>query len=598
MPAVIRREGPMRRRRAAQAGMAFLVVAMLLGAFVRTLAVTDSQVRDDAGAAIEALRDGDLVAVDGQLAAHLGQPDFAYAFTSQATPRALGDALATVAGADSPLKAGGDDSHAYDLFLARLAGTLALATHGTGDRALPTSWTDDFIGAMTTPENTLGDNGEAEGPEGIRAAQDMANKQNLLLLLSRGSWSTGFLQTATKTIWDVDHAKGDDAWATTVRDANYAPAPNGTYLTDGVLALAAALTANPAASKWAFTDFQPGSEKVDGSDLALGTFTHFLMFEHRFPEASDGGNVGMTATLTALSSAIDAADGADGGQPAAQAASDVGPIHDAVVLQALARDVADGSGCSFNPLSYVKCVQSVAEAAWQRVQHWGHLVLDVLSLATFAPPPFVVIGVAAAATSATWYAIDGDYGLAGLSLAAAVPGLAFVKIAEGAKAGAAAEKAASEADEVARTAEKIRGGAEAAVRRELAEAGATRVETSPRLFGLEREAQDMVVREFPAGRAEETFNPPGCFLKCTERRRVDVWDPESRTAIEVKIGVRNGAQAIDEVEKDAALLRDAGADVKAVEWRFYPDATGNVGPSDQVRELLLQHKIPYVMYVP
>ena len=57
---------------------------------------------------------------------------------------------------------------------------------------------------------------------------------------------------------------------------------------------------------------------------------------------------------------------------------------------------------------------------------------------------------------ATWYAIDGDYVAAGLSLAAAVPGLAFGKIAKGVKAGAAAEKAAADAGKVAKVANEIR----------------------------------------------------------------------------------------------------------------------------------------------
>lgn len=449
---------------AASAGLVLLLVAGLVVALTLTPIKSDpfSEARADAAAAIQALDDGDLVAVDKQLAANVGNLDFAYFFTSKVTPRSLGDALATVAGGEkgAPFKAG-VDTPAYELSLTDLAGTVALATHGTGDRALPTSWTDDFIKATTTPETLYGETGSSSDEAAKqRADEDVANKQNLLLLLSRGYWSTGFLKAVTAAYWDFDHEKGDNAWpGTTLDDSKYAPAPNGRYLTDGVLALTAALTANPAASEWAFTDFQPGTEKIDGSDYTIGKFTHYLLFEHRFPESSDGGGIGMTATLTALSSAIDATSGAAGIQAVsiAQASSnDVGPMRDSVVLQALAHDLTDESGCSWDPCHYWNCAKAGAQAVWHWIQHWGHLVLNILSYATFAPPPFSVVGIAAAATNATWYAIDDDYGMAGLSLAAAVPGLAFVKIAKGVKAGVAAEKTAAKSANVAKVAKAWR----------------------------------------------------------------------------------------------------------------------------------------------
>jgi hypothetical protein len=414
------------------------------------------EVRGEADAAIRALNAADIAGLEARLSANRGQADFAYFFASKATPRALGDALAAVAGENAPLKEG-TDSHAYALALTDIAGTLGLATFGTGDRALPAEWTDDFIAATTTPEVLYDENtGSSSSTADRRANQDLANKQNLLLLLSRGYWSTEFLEALTDAYWQYDHNQGAEAWpGPTLKDARYAPAPTGRYLTDGILALTAALTANPEASAWAFTGFQPGTRKIEGSDYAIGKFTHYLLFEHRFPESSDGDSLGMTATLTALSSAIDATSGTVGAEDATSAGS-VGPMHDSLVLQALAKDLTDKSGCSWNPLDYWHCAIAVAEAVWRWIQHWGHLVLDILSLATFSPPPFTAIGVAAAATNATWYAIDGDYVAAGLSLAAAVPGLAFGKIVKGVKAGAAAEKAAAEAESVAKAAKEIR----------------------------------------------------------------------------------------------------------------------------------------------
>ena len=471
-----RRAKPPRRSRLliTRAGLALCVVATLVVASTKLPFIKDllPGVRADARAAIQALDIGDLAALDVQLAAHRGQADFAYFFTSQTTPRALGDALAAVAGEseDAPLKED-IDPHAYDVALTDLAGTLGLATFGRGDRALSAEWTHDFITATTTPEVLYGDETGSPGDSRQhRADQDLANKQNLLLLLSRGYWSTGFLQAVTDAYWQHDHDKGGDAWpGAAIADARYAPAPTGHYLTDGILALTAALTANPEASAWAFTGFQPGVEQIDGSDYDIGKFTHYLLFEHRFPESSDGESLGLTATLTALSSAIHATSGTAGADAssASTTQNDVGPMHDSVVLQTLAKELTDKSGCSWNPLDYGHCVLAVAKTVWQRIQHWGHLVLDILSLATFIPPPLTVIGVAAAATNATWYAIDDDYAMAGLSLAAAVPGLAFGKIAKGVKAGAAGEKTAAESDNIAKAANEIRAtvGAESTMAR-------------------------------------------------------------------------------------------------------------------------------------
>jgi hypothetical protein len=461
-------------------GISFLALAVVAGLVVAGLRYLPQlertaieRAQGDAAVALRALRGGDLPALERHLAARRGNRDFAYYFASQATPRDLGDVLSTVAGkGDAPLDEA-VDAHEYDITLTDLAGVLALATHGSGDRALPTEWTADFATATTTPDVLYGsaeENPDADAQQ--RADQDLANKQNLLLLLSRGYWSTEFLEAITAAYWVFDRQEGDDAWpGAESDDAKYAPAPTGTYLTDGVLALTAALTANPEASAWAFTSFQPGSETLtyDDDDHAIGKFTHYLFFEHEFPGGSDDGSVGMTASLTALSSATGATT-----EPSGESDAPAGSLlSDSRVLEGLANSLQGQSECSWNPMDYGHCVVEAVEAAFHWVQRWGHPVLDILSLATFIPPPFDVIGIGAAATNATWYAIDDDYTSAGLSLAAAVPGLAFTKLMKGAKvarsasAAAMAEKAAAEADEVARVANEIRPavGAESSISR-------------------------------------------------------------------------------------------------------------------------------------
>lgn len=434
----------------ARAGLAVCLVVALLISFAQMPHFKDplSEIRARADAAVEALQVGDLRNVGFHLAANRGQTDFAYFFTARATPRALGDALASVAGdrSEETFKAGVSASE-YELALADLAGTVALATHGVRDRALPVYWARDFLQATTVPI-------EVDGSTTQRTGQDVANRQNLLLLLSRGYWSRGFLQDTTRAYWEYDRKRGADAWPRTrLEGAKYAPAPNGTYLTDGILALTAALTANPAASKWAFADFLPGTQVIEGSDRVVSRFTHFLLFEHRFPDGSDGETLGMTATLTALSSAIDGG----GGDVEAQAVAserntqETGPLSDARVLRELAGDLADDRGCSWNPRDYWKCAKSVAASVLDWIQHWGHLVLDILSLATLAPMPIRAVGIAAAATNATWYAIEGDFAKAGLSLTLLVPMLAFAKVAWRTK-GPAKVLAPRASDKVARAA--------------------------------------------------------------------------------------------------------------------------------------------------
>ncbi len=412
------------------------------------------QARSDAKAAIKELRAGDLAALDRQLLEHRADATFAYYFTGQATPRELGDALATVA--DSGLHASAEgvahagetvtagtglDASAYERTLNDLADTLALATRGTGDLALPTSWTDNFTAYTTNPELMYGNE---SSDDRARIDQDQANKQNLLLLLSRGHWSTGFLQAATKAYWDWEHDPGNAGGAgpwpgRTLEDANYAVAPNGTYLTDGMVALMAALTANPEAAGWAFADFQPTTTTLNygGADHPIGTFTHYLFFEHQYAEAADTGMeaLGVSASVTALMSAIQAIGGS-------YADNAIGPMADLHVLQ---------------DAQAAQRAEQDSEHWYEKVGHtlleWGHPFLDVIGL-------IPGVGIVPDAANGIWSAIEGDWSSAGLSLLAVIPfvgaiGVAGKLIKDGVTAGKAVEGAAEAGKLVNRAGEVI-----------------------------------------------------------------------------------------------------------------------------------------------
>lgn len=397
-----------------------LVLALLVGiARVSVLSPDPADLaRSDADAAVSALREGDVAALDLQLSANRASPTFAYYFTSQATPRDLGDALATIA--DSNHRAAvaarraaradptetqavetGLDA-AYERTLTDLADVLALATRGTDDLTLPTSWTNDFTTYTTTQ---LRDNESSDPTE--RVAQDMANKQNLLLLLSRGRWSTDFLKATTEAYWDWEHnltSSGDlSPWPVdTLANARFAPAPNGTYLTDGMVALMAALTANPEAAGWAFADFQPSTTTLTygDADHPMGSFAHYLFFER--PSAQTVSQTsGMTASVTALMSAIQAT----GGSYSDQA---VGPMADLFVLQGY----LDAMAAEQDPGPWY--------AKW--LARGVHLLLDTIS---FIPG----VGTVSASISAAWSAYERDWTSAGLSLGGMLPFVGVVSAA-------------------------------------------------------------------------------------------------------------------------------------------------------------------------
>ena len=551
------------------AGAGVVVVALVAG-FARFTDGDDAleQVRAEAINAAQDLQRGDLSAADAQLAQHAGDLDFAEAFAAAASPRIVGDALGKAGSA-----AAAADPHTYEITLTRLANTLALATHATVDSPAATPWTTDFVAALIPPAQPAADE---------RAAQDVANSQNLLLLLARGYWSTDVLKAVTAAFWTADHGPAGPAWPVPVlAGAHYAPAPTGTSLSDGALALTAALTANAPAGHWAFTAFQPGTTTLGSGEDArtVGRYTHYLLAEHRADAPAQDERPGMTAVLTALSETAAAS-------PPVQTPEPGTPAADLLVLQSIADSAGEDHGGPFG------WARDLAGAIGSFLKDSAHMIVSVLSM---APPPF---GVVAGVADAAWSAIASDYAAAGLSLAAAVTGLGFAKMALKAKSGLAAQKAATEADEVAKVADEVRAGAKVLTTREDAILGATRVETSPRLYDFEKDARDEFAERIPGAVTEKRLNPPGCLLECVGVRRADVWDSSTGTAHEIKIGTSNARYALKEIAKDVALRADPASGVRRVEWHFFPDKNGVVGPSSEVLARLRAEGIPYVIHLP
>lgn len=570
-------------------------------------------VRASATKAVKALNNGNLDEVGVQLAINRGDPDFAYFFTSKTTPRSLGDALASVSdGGTSAALMTEEEGLPYELVLTDLAGATSLATRGTGMRELPDSWTDDFVLATTTPEDLYPD---TDKDDAERVQRDGANKQNLLLLLSRGHWSVDFLKSATSAYWNLDVEQGREAWPGVEFDESlYAPAPSGVYLTDGMVALTAALTANAEASKWAFDEFQPGTSVIEGSDYEVGDFTYHLVFEHEYPEGEEGRDIGMAATLTALAAATET--DSPGDTKTEDSPSTSRAAQDSETLTAFAQDVkaVDEGSCTWLIYDCIvmaaKAIAQLAQWVWERVGHWGHFALDILSMTTFAPPPFMFIGVGAAASNASWYAIEGDYLMAGISLATAVPGLAFTKLAEiggatkagavvigavaaakGSKVGNAFKVAADRADKVAGQA-KIWANGTKETAKEAAERGARTITTATKGgFVNEKAFENWVAKMIPGSTTQKTLKTNCKGAICSVRRDVDIYHEKTGACIEVKIAHRNLDHSLLEVKKDVELLKNKTC--KSVSWVFGPDKDGVVGPSKKLREALQQAGIPY-----
>lgn len=380
-------------------------------------------VRADARQAANMVKQGSLIEVSALLEEYRGDADFAYFFTESLTPQQIGDGLATFV-QEQPEVVSENAGEEYEVALVDLAGTLSLATQNAGMRQFPQSWTANFIESTTWSSID-------SPPE--RRLQDRANQTNLLLILSRGYWSLDFLQQVTRAYYLYDLENGEYAWPGVDPEYTdlYAAAPGGAYLTDGIVSLNAALTANPLAAEWAFTEFLPGDVQVAGTPYRVGRFTHFLMYEHTLPESAEAeeDTAGAASAVTALASAAESADWADRlseGIEVIPTADGFGPGHDLAVLHVLAQEVEEEPECTWHPRDYMACLSIAAAAVWEWARNWGHVVLDVLSFGSLVPiQPVLAVGISAAALNSVWYALEGDYVSAGLSAAVTLPVVGF-----------------------------------------------------------------------------------------------------------------------------------------------------------------------------
>jgi hypothetical protein len=318
--------------------------------------------------------DPDLVhELSGLLAAYGDDPYFAHEFAMHTDPRDYAEMIRGMTPYES--LPGYLSKEEYDAFLTNLADTVSLASRGTGDLAMPSDWQENLAELMVMPQ-LHGDDQDAID----QMETDTDNRPALWLLLSRGHWSTSFLQDVTTRLAAVD--KEGYLW--------FPPAcrfiaitPDEKRFMDPMVALMGALVNNPEAAHWAFTQggttqvpFPKDGEGVTGS---VQTFMHDLFTHHRFTDEENGPQTVLMAMRAAMLWQAD-------------------PLI---------------SESAANLKKSMEQQQEVwDEKPWYA--KWGHTILDVLGL-------IPLVGEPVDAVNAAWYAAEEDWVNAGLSAAALVP---------------------------------------------------------------------------------------------------------------------------------------------------------------------------------
>lgn len=308
--------------------------------------------------------------LNGLLAAYGSDPYFAHEFALHTDPRQYAELIRSL----TPYEElpGYLTKQDYDALLTNLADTVSLASRGTGELAMPPDWSEKLAQLMVMPR--------FDGKDEEQLRRDDENRPALWLLLSRGHWSTDFLQNVTTKLAAVD--KEGYLW--------FPPAcrfiaitPEGKRFMDPMVALMGALVNNPEAAHWAFT--QGGTTQVpfpkdgEGATGPVQTFLHDLFTQHRFTDEDNGPQTVLLAMRAAMMWEND-------------------PF------------IADSAANLKKSMEQQKQVWD--EKPWYA--KWGHTILDVLGL-------IPIIGDPADAVSAAWYSAEGDWVDAGLSAASLIP---------------------------------------------------------------------------------------------------------------------------------------------------------------------------------
>ncbi|TDD67756.1 hypothetical protein E1262_18180 [Jiangella aurantiaca] len=273
----------------------------------------------------------------------------------------------------------------YEAFVADLGTTLGLATQNTGDLALDPEYADRWLEAIITEEApTIGQAGA------------------LGLVISRGSWSTDFLTTVARGVYDYEREVDErDMWRNRassgseifgaidpVEGPDDQGAPTGyTPYYDPLAGIMAAVGRNPSAGHELFGHGDTVEISADGETAQVNAFMEYLIARRRWPVDEGAG------AREAIAAAMTPFEGGD------VISADIATGARAIVT--MKAEEIEARGDDTNWFSEI-----------------GHLVLDGLGL-------IPVVGEAFDAVNAVWYAAEGNVIDAGLSAAALIPFLGW-----------------------------------------------------------------------------------------------------------------------------------------------------------------------------
>lgn len=267
----------------------------------------------------------------------------------------------------------------YEWLLSGLGETLGLASRGTGDLKLPDSWRDGWVRTMTDL---------SKGEVGLAKPRTAA----LSLVMSRGTWDTVMLQQTATALAAVEVAYGPHAWGA-VGTGNIVT-PGGAKYTDPLAGVMAAVSRDPVAAQWLFTQ-QPGrTVTIDGEQVAVPDFLEHSL-RRNWPD--DKGEAFFAALRTATTPY-------EGGSTVS------------LDISTHAKDL----------VAKLKAEYEAAEAAAEAADHgWfstvGHIVLDLLGMVP-------LLGEVFDGANAGWYTAEGNYVDAGLSAGGMVPIVGWMSV--------------------------------------------------------------------------------------------------------------------------------------------------------------------------
>ncbi|MDF2563256.1 MAG: hypothetical protein K0R99_4702 [Microbacterium sp.] len=128
-------------------------------------------------------------------------------------------------------------------------------------------------------------------------------------------------------------------------------------------------------------------------------------------------------------------------------------------------------------------------------------------------------------------------------------------------------------------------------------AGASAVNKGSAFYRLEKNAEQFLRARTPGALDGQILTkletPDG-----TIRRYYDVLAPQTQKAIEVKHGRAYGIGRAGQQIATDVTLRGSDPAIRSVEWHFFPNTNGTIGPDQQLLDLLMQHAVPYTIWVP